>query len=227
MGLNIGGAKCLKLIGTTIPNVVAGNRGGSGAAQKAANANTKKGLGRFQPAQPPHRGTKGRERNQSMIAASPGGTPFTATGLNIGGAIPLVAFAPPGASGRQQNLGLSASSQLTTQSNPGFSASSVGGSGAAQAGGTSTTTRSNLGLSAGLVGGSGATHSGSTNTTTGTLGSNHVPRKKGNSLMLSPYSGSINPSNLTGIAKYINFVKSPYNERLDCLVANATLSLRA
>ncbi len=41
--------------------------------------------------------------------------------------------------------------------------------------------------------------------------------------MLSPYSGSINPSNSTGIAKYINFVKSPYNERLDCSVANRNL----
>ncbi len=47
--------------------------------------------------------------------------------------------------------------------------------------------------------------------------------KKGNSLMLSPYSGSINPSNLTSIAKYINFVKLPYNKRLDCLVANHNL----
>jgi hypothetical protein len=157
-----------------------------------------------------------------MIAASPGGTPFTATGLHIDGVIPLVTFAPPGASGRQQNLGLSASLQLTTQST-GFSASLVGGSGAAQAGGTSTTTQLNLGLSAGLVGGSGATRSGSTNTTTSTSGSNQVPRKKGNSSMLSPYSGSINPSNLTGIAKYINFVKLPYNKRLDCLVANRNL----
>ncbi len=42
----------LKLIGTTIPNVVAGNRGGSGTAQKAANANTKKGLGRFSQLNP-------------------------------------------------------------------------------------------------------------------------------------------------------------------------------
>jgi hypothetical protein len=41
--------------------------------------------------------------------------------------------------------------------------------------------------------------------------------------MLSPYSGSINPSNLTGIVKYINFVKLPYNKRLDCLVANRNL----
>jgi hypothetical protein len=37
----------LKSIGETIPNVIAGNCGGSGAAQKAANKNTKKGLGRF------------------------------------------------------------------------------------------------------------------------------------------------------------------------------------
>ena len=42
----------LKLIGTTIPNVVAGNRGGSGTAQKAANANTKKGLGCFSQLNP-------------------------------------------------------------------------------------------------------------------------------------------------------------------------------
>ena len=37
----------LKLIGATILNVVTGNRGGSGAAQKAANGNTQKGLGLF------------------------------------------------------------------------------------------------------------------------------------------------------------------------------------
>jgi hypothetical protein len=42
----------LKLIGMTIPNVVAGNRGGSGAAQKATNANTKKGLRRFSQLNP-------------------------------------------------------------------------------------------------------------------------------------------------------------------------------
>jgi hypothetical protein len=153
--------------------------------------------------------------------------PFTATGLNIDGAIPLVTFAPPGVSGRQQNLGLSASLQLTTQSNPGFSASLVGGSGAAQAGGTSTTTQLNLGLSAGLVSGSGATRLGSTDTTTGTLGSSQILRKKGNSPMLSLYSGSIKPSNLISIAKYIHFVKLPYSKRLDCLVANRTLSLQA
>ncbi len=41
--------------------------------------------------------------------------------------------------------------------------------------------------------------------------------------MLSPYSGSIDPSSLTGNAKYINFVKLPYNKRLDCLVANHNL----
>jgi hypothetical protein len=41
--------------------------------------------------------------------------------------------------------------------------------------------------------------------------------------MLSPYSGSIDPMSLTGIAKYINFVKLPYNERLNCLVANCNL----
>ncbi len=95
--------------------------------------------------------------------------------------------------------------------------------GAIHLGSTSTTTQSNLGFGAGFVGGFGATHLGSINTTTGTSGSNHVPRKKGNSLVLSPYSGSIDPSSSTSITKYINFVKSPYKKRLNCLVANRNL----
>jgi hypothetical protein len=161
--------------------------------------------------------------NASTIIASPGGMPIAATGLNIGGAKPLVTFTPPGVGSGQQNSGFSASSQPTIQSNSGFSASSVGGLGATHPGGTSTTTQSNLGFTADSVGRLGATHLGSTNTTTGTSGSNHVPRKKGNSSMLSPYSGSIDPLSSTGIAKYINFVKSPYNKRLDCLVANRNL----
>jgi hypothetical protein len=161
--------------------------------------------------------------NASTITASPGGTPFTAMGLNIGGAKPLVTFAPPGVSGGQQNLGFSASLQPTTQSNLGSSANLVGGFGATHPGGTSTTTQSNLGFSASSVGGLGATCLGSTNTTTGTLGSNHVSRKKGNSSMLAPYSGSIDPLSSTGIAMYINFVKLPCNERLDCSVANRNL----
>jgi hypothetical protein len=132
-------------------------------------------------------------------------------------------FAPPGVGGRQQNLGFSASLQPTTQSNLGFSASLVGGFGATHSGGTSTTTQLYSGFSAGLIGGLGGTYSGSANTTTGTSGSNHVPRKKGNSLMLSPYSGSIDYSSSTGIAKYINFVKLPYNKQIDCLVANHNL----
>ena len=41
--------------------------------------------------------------------------------------------------------------------------------------------------------------------------------------MLSPYSGSIDPSSSTGIAKYINFVKLQNNNRLDCLVVNRNL----
>ncbi len=41
--------------------------------------------------------------------------------------------------------------------------------------------------------------------------------------MLSPYSGSIDLLISTGIAKYINFVKSPYNKQLDCSVANRNL----
>jgi hypothetical protein len=161
--------------------------------------------------------------NASTIAASPGGMPFTAMSLNISGAKPLVTFAPPRVSGGQQNLGFSASLQPTTQSNLGSSANLVVKFGATHPGSTSTTTRLNLGFSAGSVGGLGATRLGSINTTTGTSGSNHVPRKKGNSLMLPPYSGSIDPSSLTGITKYINFVKSPYNDRLDCLVANRNL----
>jgi hypothetical protein len=41
--------------------------------------------------------------------------------------------------------------------------------------------------------------------------------------MLPPYSGSINPSSVTGIAKYINFVKWPYNKWIDCLAGNHNL----
>ncbi len=41
--------------------------------------------------------------------------------------------------------------------------------------------------------------------------------------MLSPYSGSINPLSLTGIAKYINFVKWPYNRWINCSVGNHNL----
>jgi hypothetical protein len=42
----------LKSIGMTIPNFVAGNHGASGAAQKVANANTKKELGHFSQLNP-------------------------------------------------------------------------------------------------------------------------------------------------------------------------------
>ncbi len=41
--------------------------------------------------------------------------------------------------------------------------------------------------------------------------------------MLTPYSGSIHPLSLTGIAKYINFVKSLYNKRINCSVGNLNL----
>jgi hypothetical protein len=41
--------------------------------------------------------------------------------------------------------------------------------------------------------------------------------------MLSPNSRSIDPSSSTGIAKYINFVKSAYNKWIDCLVGNCNL----
>jgi hypothetical protein len=159
----------------------------------------------------------------STITASLGSMPIAAIGPNIIQMNPLVTFAPPGVGSRQQNLGFSASLQPTTQWNSSFSASLVGGCGATHLGGTSTTTQSNLGINAGSVGGLCATHLGSTNTTTGTLGSNHVPRKKGNYLMLSPYSGSINPSSSTGIAKYINFVKLPYNKWINCSITNRNL----
>jgi hypothetical protein len=68
--------------------------------------------------------------------------------------------------------------------------------GATHSGITSTTTQSNSGFSGGLVGGFGATHSGSTSTIIGTSGSNYALRKKGNPLMLSPYSGSIDSLSL-------------------------------
>jgi hypothetical protein len=42
----------LKSIGMTILNIVAGNCGGSSMAQKALNANTKKGLGHFSQLNP-------------------------------------------------------------------------------------------------------------------------------------------------------------------------------
>jgi hypothetical protein len=74
-----------------------------------------------------------------------------------------------------------------------------------------------------LVGGLGATSSGSTSTTTGTSGSIYVPRKKSNVVMLSPYSGIINPSSSTGVTKYNNFIKFPYNKRIDCAVGNRNL----
>jgi hypothetical protein len=89
--------------------------------------------------------------------------------------------------------------------------------------GLQPTTQSNLGINAGLVGGFVVTYLGSTSITTGTLGSNYVPREKSNALMLPPYAGSINPSSSTSVAKYINFVKSPYNKWIDCLVGNCNL----
>jgi hypothetical protein len=150
--------------------------------------------------------------NTSAITPFPGSMPVAAIGLNVGGMNLNVTFAPLGVSSGQQNSGNSAGLQPTTQLNLGFSTGLVGGFGATHSGSTSTTTQSNLDFSASLVGGFGATHSSSTNTTIATLGSKYVPRKKGNSSMLSPYSGSIKPSSLTGIAKYINFVKLSYNK---------------
>jgi hypothetical protein len=161
--------------------------------------------------------------NASAITTFPGSTLITAIGLNAGGANVKVTFAPLGVDGKQQNSNISAGLQPTTQLNSGFSASSVGGFGATHLGSTSTTTQSNLGFSANSVVRFGANHWGSTSTITGTLGSNYVPRKKGNPSMLSPYSGSIDPSSSTGFAKYINIVKLPYNKWIDCSVGNCSL----
>jgi hypothetical protein len=158
--------------------------------------------------------------NVSAVTTSPGGTPVAAIGLNVGGTNPNVTFASLRVGGRKQNSGSSASSQPTTQLILGFSAGLVGGLGATHLGSISTTTQSNSGFSAGLVGKFGATHLDSISTTTNTLGSNNVPRKKDNSLMMPPYSGSIDPSSSTGIAKYINFVKSLYNKWINCLEGN-------
>jgi hypothetical protein len=135
--------------------------------------------------------------NASAMSMSPGGMPVAAISLNIGGMNLNIMLTPLEVGGGQQNSGNSASLQPTTQSN--------------------------LGLSAGLFGGFGPTHLGSTSTTTGTSGSNYVPRKKGSASMLSPYIGSINPLSSTGIAKYINFVKSWYNKRIGCSVGNRNL----
>jgi hypothetical protein len=51
--------------------------------------------------------------------------------------------------------------------------------------------------------------------------------KKLNSISLSPYSGSIDPATSTGLTKYNNFVKSLYNERIDCSVRDRNLILVA
>jgi hypothetical protein len=57
----------LKLIGMTIPNVLVGNRRGSGAAQKAANANTKLGLGHFSQLNPLVAAQKATSTNQKGL----------------------------------------------------------------------------------------------------------------------------------------------------------------
>jgi hypothetical protein len=51
--------------------------------------------------------------------------------------------------------------------------------------------------------------------------------KKANSPLLSPYPGSIDPASSTGLIKYNNFVKSPYNKRIDCSIGNRNLILAA
>jgi hypothetical protein len=129
--------------------------------------------------------------------ASGSGVPIPTTGRSVARMNQNITFASLGAGGRQQNSGNSAGLQPTTQSN--------------------------LGTNAGLVGGFGAIYLGSTSTTTGTSGYSHVPRKKSNTLMLSLYSGSINPSSSTGVTKYNNFVESLYNKRINCTVGNCNI----
>ena len=51
--------------------------------------------------------------------------------------------------------------------------------------------------------------------------------KKSNIISMSPYFGSIDPLSSTGLTKYNNFVKSPYNDRIDCNVGNRNLILAA
>jgi hypothetical protein len=135
--------------------------------------------------------------NASANTTNSGGMLITAIGGNTSGMNPNVTFACLRAGSRQQNSGNSAGWKPTTQSNSGTNAGSVGRF--------------------------GAIYLGSTSTTTGTSGSDHVPRKKSNALMLSPYSGSIDPSNSIGVTKYNIFVKSPYNKWIDCTVDNLNL----
>jgi hypothetical protein len=53
----------LKLIGKMIPNIVTSNRGGSGTAQKAVNANTQKELRCFSQLNPPIMAQKAKNAN--------------------------------------------------------------------------------------------------------------------------------------------------------------------
>jgi hypothetical protein len=76
-----------------------------------------------------------------------------------------------------------------------------------------------LATNAGSLVGPGTTQPLITNSTT--------TAKKSNSISLSTYSGSIDPASSTGLTKYNNFVKSPYNDRIDCSVGNRNLILAA
>ncbi len=72
----------LKLIGAMIPNVVAGNCKGSGAAQKAANANTKKGLGHFSQLNPLITAQKAANaNNQKGSGVSASSNPLSSLGF--------------------------------------------------------------------------------------------------------------------------------------------------
>jgi hypothetical protein len=57
----------LKLIGATVPNDVAGNRGGSGTTQKNANANTQKGRGCFIQLNPLVTAQKSKNANNQKV----------------------------------------------------------------------------------------------------------------------------------------------------------------
>jgi hypothetical protein len=66
----------LKLIGVMIPNVAAGNLGGSGTTQKATNANTQKGLRHFSQLNPSLQHKRPRmQKNKKGSGVSASSTP--------------------------------------------------------------------------------------------------------------------------------------------------------
>jgi hypothetical protein len=137
---------------------------------------------------------------ESTATPLPLGTNGTFPPPGPSGTNSFVTFTPPNASGEQQNSG---------------NASSLP-SGINLLGGTNQT---NSATNAGSLVGPGTTQLPITNST--------ITAKKSNSISLSPYSGSIDPVSSTGLTKYNNFVKSPYNDRIDCSMGNGNLILAA